>query len=44
LTPKAIGASFREPAGYVILENGIYKRIVTAMGRTNYEAFKDIEK
>jgi len=39
LTPEAIGASFRDPAGYIILENGFYKRIVTDLGKANYEAF-----
>jgi hypothetical protein len=37
--PVAIPSSFRDPAGYVILENGVFKRIITNHGREDYRHF-----
>ncbi len=35
--PEALGASFRDPAGFVFRENGVVKRAVTEYGKANYE-------
>jgi len=37
--PSAVPASFRDPAGYVVQERGLFKRIVTTRGQEDYRYF-----
>ncbi len=34
-------SSFRDPAGFVVSQDGVYKRIVTAIGKHDYRALMD---
>jgi hypothetical protein len=38
-TSEVCSSSFRDPAGYVFLDNGIYKRAVTVTGEADYREF-----
>ena len=35
-----VGASFRDPAGFVLQEEGIYKRAVTLRGKPDYDLLR----
>jgi len=35
--PLPLASSFRDPAGYMFSENGVYKRIVTMLGKPDYD-------
>ncbi len=37
--PQPVPASFRDPTGYVFHEDGLFKRVVTPYGQTNYETY-----
>lgn len=32
-------SSFRDPAGYVVCDNGVFKRVITPRGRADYELY-----
>jgi hypothetical protein len=34
-----VPSSFRDPAGFVVNHDGLYKRVVTQRGSGDYEAF-----
>jgi ribosomal protein L11 methylase PrmA len=36
---QALPSSFRDPSGFMILDQGIYKRVVTARGAGDYDAY-----
>ncbi len=38
-TSEILSSSFRDPAGYVFKDNGVYKRAITAEGESDYRRF-----
>jgi len=36
-----VASSFRDPSGFVVSQGGVYKRIVTTIGRNDYRALMD---
>lgn len=38
--PVPVPGSFRDPAGYMVQDAGLYKRVITEKGRSNYEIFQ----